>query len=365
MPSVAAARRGIALPLVLWVVVIGSALLTVAVFLILQEQRASRAGQHLIRAFTRTEAGLMEALAPWTPGSLNRALPGPLDSLGAGANAVETGAGSAAIRRLNQGLFLVTFRVRDGAAEARLGRLVRVRPAPVAVTAALTSGGPVHLDGDATISGADQPLPGVAGCAPPDSGLAGVAAPELVTTGAAVVTGSPPSVARQVADSGLSPEDLQIFRGLASQATLTLADGAWQTGPATVGTACDPSISANWGDPDFPAGPCGSYMPIVHVGGDLELLPGSGQGILLVEGNLKVHAPYSFSGLVMVRGQLDVAEGDSAVRINGVVFAGGVGSQTTPLAVLSITYSKCLLSKALLSSGQLIPLRSRSWKALF
>ena len=358
MPRVAAERRGIALPLVLWALVIGSALLTVALFLIIQEQRAGQAGRRLVHTFTRAEAGLAEALGGWTPGSLNRALPGVRDSLG-------TVGSDLAIRRLNQGLFLLSVSVRDNATESRLGRLVRVRPVHFAATAALTSGGQVRLVDAATISGEDQPLTGSEDCPPSDSAVAGVAAPAVAATASSVITGSPPSVERQPADSGLAPEDLLVFHDLASQATLILAGGTWRTGPATVGTVCNPSVPENWGDPYFPSGPCGAYRPIVYVAGDLELLPGRGQGILLVEGHLMLHGPYDFAGLLMVRGGLDVASGDSAVRLNGAVFAGSVGAQTTPPAVLSITYSKCLLSKALLSSGQLVPLRTRSWKALF
>ena len=358
MPCVAAERRGIALFLVLWTLVIGAALLTVAVFLILQEQRAGQAGRRLVHTFTRAEASLAEALGGWTPGSLNRALPGVRDSLG-------TMGSDVAIQRLNQGLFLLTVRVRDGATEARLGRLVRVRPVHLAATAALASGGQVQLVDAATIRGEDQPPTGSEDCPAPDSAVAGVAAPSVTESASSVITGSPPSIARPPADSGLASEDLLVFHELASQATLNLAGGTWQTRPATVGTVCNPSSPENWGDPDFPGRPCGAYRPIIYVAGDLDLPPGRGQGILLVEGHLTLHGPYDFAGLIMVRGGLDVASGDSAVRLNGAVFAGSVGAQTTPPAVLSITYSKCLLSNALLSSGQLVPLRSRSWKALF
>lgn len=297
----------------------------------------------------------MEALAAWTPASLNRALPGSLDSLDA--------LGGPSIRRLNQGLFLLTVRARDSATEARLGRLVRVRPVRLAVGAALTSGGEVRLEGGVTINGEDQSAS--SDCSPPDSAVAGVAAPTVVTSGSPVITGSPPWIERPPSDSGLGPEDLLVFHDLAAQATLRLAGGTWQTGPATVGTVCSPSTPGNWGDPYASAGPCGAYMPIIYVDGDLELLPGRGQGILLVEGHLLVHGPYGFAGLVLARGGVDLASGDSAVRLTGAVFAGSLGSQTTPPAVLSITYSNCLISKALLSTGRLVPLRTRSWKALF
>ena len=153
-----------------WLGVVASALLTVALFLILQEQRAGQAGRRLVHTFTRAEASLAEALGGWTPGSLNRALPGVRDSLG-------TMGSDVAIRRLNQGLFLLTVRVRDGATEARLGRLVRVRPLRLAATAALTAGGQVRLEDAATISGEDRPPAGSEDCPPADSAVAGVAAP--------------------------------------------------------------------------------------------------------------------------------------------------------------------------------------------
>lgn len=364
MSPIARERRGIALPLVLWAMVIGSVLLTVVVFLILQEQRAGQAGRRLVHTFTRAEAGLAEMLDGWTPGTLNRALPGNLDSLGVVGSDTAVDEESPAIRRLNQGLYLMAVRVRDGATEARLGRLVRVRPEQLAVPAALTSGDEVRLGGVAIISGEDETPTVSTECPPPDSAVAGVAAPAILTTDAPVITGSPPTVTRQHADSGLDPDALEAFQDFVSQATLDLRGGSWETGPATVGTVCSVEVPGNWGDPDNSSGPCAAYMPIIHVGGDLELLPGRGQGVLLVDGALKLHGPYRFAGLLMVRGRLEVIPGDT-VKLRGAVFAGGAGLEATPPAVLSITYSKCLLSKALLSSGRLIPLRSRSWKALF
>lgn len=361
-------RHGIALPLLLWVLVIGSALMTIVVFLALQEQRAGRAGRDLVHVFTRAEAGLADALAPWTPGSLNHALPDDRDSLvtsSGGAPTDEDGDWSATIRRLNQGLFLAAVTARDAAARVQLGRLVRVRPLRLTVTAALTSGGEVRLGGAASVSGQDQPPEGAAECPPPDSGVAGVAAAAVITEASAAITGSPPVISRPAVDSGLEGEELLAFRELASQATVDEGGGVLTTNPATVGTVCRVDEPGNWGDPLSPAAPCGRYMPVVHVGGDLELLPGRGQGILLVDGDLALHGPFLFSGIIMVLGDLSVAAGDTGVRVRGAVFAGSLGRAPQAAAVIEVTYSKCMVDNALLSSGQLIFLRSRSWKQLF
>jgi hypothetical protein len=361
-------RRGIALVLVLWALVVVAALLTIVVFLVSQEQRTGSAGRRLHRTFALAEAGLAEALTDWTPGTLNRQLPRVLDSV------TSSGAGwRATIRKLNQGLYLVEVVAADSpppgmastATRQRLGRLIRVRPVDVAPPAALSGGGSVALGTGDTIDGMDQAsLPG-GDCAPSDSAMPGVLAAAIDSTGNPVIAGSPAVMLQPPADSGLRATDLGALAELEAQATVTLGAGTWRTYPSSVGTVCAVSDPGNWGDPSDGRLACGGYMPVVHVDGDLELLPGEGQGILLVDGDLLVHGPYVFSGLVFVRGRLAVAADGPAVKIFGAVLAGSLRPQSALNAVITITYSKCLITKALLSSGRLVPLRSRSWKSLF
>lgn len=361
-------RRGIALALVLWVLVVVAALLTIVVFLVSQEQRSGAAGRRLHHTFALAEAGLAEALAVWTPGTLNRRLPSVLDSVTTGGPGWQ-----ATVRKLNQGLYLVEVVAADSpppglastATRQRLGRLIRVRPANVFPRGGLSAGGSVALGTGDTIDGMDQTLPPGEECTPSDSAMPGVIAAAVDSLGNPVILGSPSVMLQPPADSGLRATDLSVMAELEAQATLALSAGTWRTYPSSVGTVCAVSDPGNWGDPSDARLACGGYMPVVHVSGNLELLPGEGQGILLVDGDLLVHGPYAFAGLVIVRGRLVVAADGPTVRIFGAVLAGSVRPQSALNAVITITYSKCLITKALLSTGRLVPVRSRSWKSLF
>ncbi|MGH7612797.1 MAG: hypothetical protein ACREMW_01970 [Gemmatimonadales bacterium] len=363
-----------ALALTLWVLVIGAAVLTVAVFIGFQEQRAATVGRRLHRALTRAESGLAGALSGWTPGVLSRRLPQPFDSVvirGAGATADDDWVG--AIHRLGRGLFLVEVTAADApsagaqimATRARLGWLVRARPLKVAASAALSIGESAIVGTGSTLDGRDQPPADRSDCPPPDSAIPGLAAGLVTTTGSPLIEGSPPTVTRQGGDTGLAVEDQRAFDQLASQATISLPGGAWATGPVVDGTDCDVASPYNWGDPSSQDGPCSRYLPIVHVQGDLTLTAGKGQGILLVDGNLAIGGGYRFHGLVLVGGILEVESALAGVTVWGAVAAARTGSETRPLTGITVIYSKCMMLQALQSSGTLVPLNSRAWKQHF
>jgi hypothetical protein len=368
-------ERGIALALTLWVLVIGAAVLTVAVFLGFQEQRAAGAGRRLHRTLTRAESALAGVLSVWTPGLLSRRLPQPFDSVvinGTGASADENWSG--AIHRLGRDLFLVELTAVDAlgagappamATRARLGLLVHARPVPVVVSAALSSGGPAFVGTGSTIDGRDQPPPNREDCPPPDSSVTGLIAGAIAEIGSPQIDGSPPTVTRQAGDTGLPAEDQVAFDQLANQATITLSGGSWETWPLSNGSDCDTGSLYNWGDGSSAGGPCSNYVPIVLVSGDLTLTAGHGQGILLVDGNLAITGGYRFFGIVMVRGTF--AAGGLGVRstVWGGVSAARTATETRPLTGVSVMYSKCMISQALRTSGTLVPLRSRAWKQLF
>jgi hypothetical protein len=366
-------RRGVALGLVLWALVIGSAVLTVAVFIGMQERRAAGVGRRMQRAMTSAETGLADALVGWTPGLLGRRLLHPFDSIVIGG----TGQGSAepswqgTIRRLNRGLFLVSVQAEDqpGTAVAtvatlsRLGWVVRVRPVPLRIVAALEAGGIAVGDG-ARISGRDQPVPGWPDCPPPDSAVAGLTAGVIDTTDGSQVEGAPP-IAFAAIDTAFPAARLALFDQLSSQATIELSPGSWSTGPSSSGGDCTVSDPRNWGDPSDPGVPCGDYWPIVHVSGDLHLLSGVGHGILLIDGDLVIDGPFLFLGLILVRGRVQIASNGSSVSLEGALIASQAGAAGRPLSGITITYSKCMVSNSLQSSGMLVPLRSRGWKQLF
>lgn len=366
-------RRGVALGLVLWALVIGCAVLTVAVFIGMQERRASGSGRRLQRALIRAETGIADALVGWTPGLLGRRLPHPFDSIVVG----RLGSGSSepgwqgVIRRLNRGLFFVSVQAEDAggsnvatvATLSRLGWIVRVRPVVLTARAALQAGA-VTLGDDVRISGRDQSSTVWGDCLGPDSSIAGIVAGVIAQPGAPVVEGSPPTL-ETPGDSGFPASHTVAFDQLASQATNVISGGAWATGPTISGGDCNISDPRNWGDPLSPNAPCGDYWPIVRVQGDLHLQAGSGQGVLLVDGDLTVDGPYRFSGIVLVRGRFETGPLGGLVRLDGALFAARAGTAERPLSGIAVTYSKCMMSNSLQSSGTLVPLRSRSWKQLF
>jgi hypothetical protein len=362
--GITVSREGVALPVTVWALVTAGLLLTVATFIGFHEQRAAANGRRLRQALARAESRFPSVLRDWTPGRLNRRLPSPFDSL------VGAGPHPTVIHRLGDGLYLFRSPGIDtggnGAARAAItvtaGQLLTVRPTAVPVHAALTAGDTVALDDGSAIDGNDTPPPGWLDCAPGDSAVAGVLA-ESLTGG--VVAGSPAIMRRQRTDSLHTLDDTLVFDSLAVQATVRLPGGTWQTPPQRFGLECQTGLDYNWGDPADPQALCGGYLPIIHVGGDLTLSGGEGQGILLVDGNLSFTGAYRFYGLVLVRGRLDVPIASGAVIIRGAVAARRVQAGSPVLSSFEVTFSKCIVNRVLRSSGRLIPLRSRSWKQLF
>jgi hypothetical protein len=134
--------------------------------------------------------------------------------------------------------------------------------------------------------------------------------------------------------------------------------------PRSSGATCTTSNRENWGAPESPGSVCWSYLPIIHARRNLRLDgEGTGQGILLVDGNLVVQDEFHFYGLIVVQGRINV-ENDSQLR--GAILAGNndVLSQQTRLLDESIVrYSSCALSRVLppSSAGTVELLPGRHW----
>jgi len=352
-------KRGAALALVLWALVVGAALLTAAVVIAVQEQRMAGAASREERALLAAERHGTEALDRWTVGELLLRMPRPFDSLQAGSGDGWT----ALLRRLTAQTFLLE--VSGSAAPdaiARIGWLLRAEPESVALAGAASVGGPALLGDGVTISGVDEPPPGRADCPPAGAAIPGVAAAETDVAGTATVTGTPPIELRPAAESGLATTDLARFSALAPRATLLLPGGNYSTHPATVGTSCDLRDVLNWGDPSGPGNPCGGYFPIIRIGGSAALTGGVGQGILLVDGDLHIAAPYEFDGLILVKGTLNT---EAPLLVRGAIATAFLGSSSGHLTQVEVYYSKCLMDNVIQFSSPLHVLPSRGWKQLF
>lgn len=105
-----------------------------------------------------------------------------------------------------------------------------------------------------------------------------------------------------------------------------LLEAADSVGPAGTPTpvesagVCVTSARWNWGDPERPYGPCGTFYVVRARAGALTVRGGSGQGVFVVDGDLVLRDGAALHGLVVASGRVDVVEGS---RIEGRVIAYG------------------------------------------
>lgn len=367
--------RGFALALTVFALALIAALIAGVFFAARQEMRLGENVRSAERAFDAAEAGLSAAVAQWDPATY--------DSLASGGVAEFTGrlpggtgwyAGS--VLRLNRRLFLIRSTGQDAAAVARrsLAGLVRLVPAPLAFGAALTVTGPLVVGAASRVDGTDRPPAGW-DCPPSGVAMPGViieGADELSTPGcgdASCLHGDPPvRIASAFADSAARAAAEEAWRLLTASATnvYEAGDGA-AVGPRPSGTttACDTSVRDNWGEAIVPpavAG-CSHHYPIIYAKGSLRVAGGSGQGILLVSGDLEVDGGFTFFGPVIVRGKL-LVEGAGA-RFLGGVRASSAALLPSGAGTAEVAFSGCALSSALLSRAPAAPLAERSWVQLF
>ena len=350
--------RGAALAVVLWGLVVGGVLLTLVTILAVQEQRAAGALRREERGLVGAERVGAELAAAMTAGALHADLPRIFDSISFDAGRDW----SALVRRLTSEVVLLEVAPRPPggpasreAAGVRIGWLLRPRPDSVSPRAAVSVAAPVALGDGVVISGADEAPPGIDSCAAPDSAIAGIAAPSVGVSGSAQLQGSPPELLQATGDVG-------AFDRFSERATLVLPGGTYTTSPATVGTSCDRQRSSNWGDPGGVIAPCGEYLPIVRVDGDLTLGGGIGQGILLVNGDLRITGPFTFHGMMIVKGAVDIT---APADVSGILAAAELRSGAGPVTQLKVHYSKCIIANSLDSAAPLSPLSSRGWIQLF
>jgi hypothetical protein len=115
------------------------------------------------------------------------------------------------------------------------------------------------------------------------------------------------------------------YSTLAAMANITLRGGTYNgMAPSVSNGTCLKSSTMNWGDPvrHTPAAACESYLPIIHMTGNTSLSNGTGQGILLVDGDLTKAGNFTFTGVVIARGT--VRSSGSGNGVTGVVMAASV-----------------------------------------
>jgi len=367
-------ERGFALAATVFALVLIGALIAGVFFAARQSLRLGENVQSAQRAFDAAEAGLHSALADWDPAVYDALAPGRSAAF-AGRLGGATGSYEGVVVRLNRDLFLIRSVGRDAAGQAQraAGGLVRLAPVSLDFGAALTVGGPLVVGGASRVEGADR-APAGWDCPPPGPTASGVAVldagavTESGCGGGACLDGDPP---------------VQVETASRASAAAAAADSAWLAlaahaakaydgddeviTPRPVGSAvaCDSSARDNWGDPAVPASVAGCrlYYPIILARGNLEISGGTGQGILLVAGDLQVDGGFTFYGPVLVRGKLSLVNGGG--RFLGGVRASAAALQPSGAGTAEVSHSDCALTNALLAGAPATPLAARWWAQLF
>jgi len=361
-------RSGAALLVVLIALLLASGLVAAGASLGLRDRRAVRDAVAFVAALHAAEEGAALQVAAWRAAGHHRMAIGGSAAF-EGSARVGGARFNGRVLRLGRLLYLVESEGRSAGGEARqgVGLLVRPRPLEFGFTAALESGGPVTMTGMAVVSGRDLPRPGWL-CPPPEAGRAGLLLPEtasLDTSSCSLgpcLVGVPPALRGAATGGGLPAWATRAAAEIRSLADKRMHSGSLKPAPRTAGGDCLVGDPANWGDPDGSVSACGDYLPVIHASGDLELLGGRGQGVLLVDGDLSVRGGFRFYGPVFVKGHLTTTSEGGHFR-GGVVAAKVVLAQNAP-GTETIGFSSCALDRALAASAAGETLVERGWLRL-
>jgi len=136
---------------------------------------------------------------------------------------------------------------------------------------------------------------------------------------------------------------------LAARADILLPGGSVTPGPLVgPGGACA-RTATSWGDPDG-AGACARSRPLIVAAGDVTMVGGVGQGIVVVQGSIDFTSGARFDGLVLAQGEIRLSAG---ARVRGFLRSSGRVQVSGGATVLA---SACPVLRALENPGLAPPL---------
>ena len=383
MSTTFTSRRGVALPMVITAIVLIGVMIAGVLFSSIQEYRIGSNAQHQTRAAAAAEFGLNRVLVEWNTANNTRMKTG--DTLRRSYTLSSGGTATVLVTRLPGPFFWTISEGQAGptrvdlSARRQFGCLLRFDVAEVGYLGALTGRGGVKVGGSAFVSGKDYTISGATGC-PTMKDVPGVAMADtsdaLKMPGCTVtktcISGNPAWVETPAAadtNTYFTYGSTNYWK-LAASASKVFAAGTTLTGvgPVVVGGVCQTNLTMNWGELQrtSPATPCEGHFPIIHALGDLHISGGTGQGILLVDGNLTLSGSFWFSGLVIVRGTLKTS--GSGAGVLGAVLAANVSLDEEATSVLGnsyVQYSSCAIAQALNGTAMLRPAKERGWAEVF
>jgi hypothetical protein len=374
-------KRGFALPVAVFALVVVGVLVTGGFYMARQETRIGVASKLGATAFYLAEGGANDVMANWDASAYSAVSAWGTTTV---VDTVDQGIRTVEITRMTPRLFFLyaTGTVTEGGAllsgaTRSVGMILRLNTADILPPAALTTIGSLKLGGSSYVIGNDS-IPGGWGgeCAgtsstnKPGVMIDDTANIEFVGTSWGM-EGNP----AQEQNPGLTADSLLTFGELHWDDLVRLAEMIYptkQTGEIEPDSIliggvwrCNTHLD-NWGDPLNPDGVCGTHFPVIYAATDLDLTGGkynAGQGILLVENDLKVAGNFQFFGPVIVKGTLSTS--GTGGHFNGGVIAANVDLDlTTVIGDALVQYSTCAVTRAILNNSSLTrarPLENRSW----
>ena len=383
-PALARDERGMALAIALFAIVVIGALVAATAFAGQVEMGGGRSAMATSQAMEQAETGLADAFENWDP--TWNALPAGDSAFG--PTATSNGGNGAVNRRTYRVVRLggvMAFvhstgeRLSAGGevlASRDLGMLARIHEPDVDVDAAVEGMGDVRVGGTSKVSGYDtNPAGWSSECTGTLDDVPGVRASGAVqTNGGGEILGEPSPTDPWVAnDPSVTSQNFQdIYDALLPAVTRTVA-GTSYTGmaPSVSGAGtCNRADMNNWGEPGDPAyGPlvpqCRTFMPVTLYTGNTTINTGRGQGIMLVQGDLRIQGTFIFDGIILATGNIDFhGAGGASSRIYGGLFSANAIDVDDLISIAGapvITYSSCAVAAVLASSGRGIPLSKRGW----
>lgn len=380
-------RNGFALPVAVFALVVIGVLVTGGFYMARQETRIGMASATAQDAFYLAERGIYNTLATWN----NTTMSAP----GAWNTTTVTGSGtggtySVTVMPMTSKLYFLssTGTVTKGGAlwsggQRQLGMIARISTASLDPPAALTTIGSLKFGGSAIIDGRDtdpSQWPGL--CDSPDTNKPGIMMKDTTNVDfsgneAKIRSNQLYGLSDFAQNSSMTSASLTTFGDMTWADLTSLADKHYTSAPASptptpaIGAtsgACTESSTTNWGYPLANTHPCFSYFPILWLdnpGTVWNFSGGVGQGILLVEGDLKVTGTFQFYGPIYIKGHIETAGGGGVQHFHGGMIAANADlEQNSVLGTADIVYSSCAIERAILNNSALTrarPLAQRSW----
>lgn len=369
---------GFALPSVIMLMVLLSALAVFGIVLATNQQSMSARTRARAAAFYAAEDGLANAIENWAGARAALTPPGSTKVVATGALAGGT-TFTAEVLRLDDGSTVHPLFALRSRGQARNGYVDEVAllttsvPLDIPINFALRVRGATKIHGTFDVTGHDQVPPGLSTeCPAAEQSRPGILVDDLGhidENGSPTIEGDPPTQT----DPDTTEANFFDFGGLsyeeiAAKANHQLPGGTVFSGsqpaPSVMGGVCNTNDTANWGDPLNLGQPCSDWFPIIHVNGDMKLSSsGAGQGILLVDGDLEMTGGVEFYGPVIVRGRLKSTGG--GFHVYGGVIAGAtdLDDQNALGGTSAIGFSSCALRRAVSHSDAAEPraLTERPW----